>query len=137
MSTFDFLLKKGRKNLIKAVPQNQPSFTVEHLKFFSYSTVWMDFSDFSFQMGTHLLVCKSKTSLTFIRLFIYSSRQKTDMDSQALKRENNKQLGSRVFGDCDRLFKKIMRNLYDQKEIEKWEGERCERMEEYNSKRDG
>lgn len=43
-------------------------------------------------------------------------------------------LGSRVFGDCDKLMSEIMRNVLSKEEKQEWEGGRGERLAELRSK---
>lgn len=49
--------------------------------------------------------------------------------------ESDRPLGSRVFGDCDSLMKKIMSNLLPPQELQEWENGREDRMKDYDSKR--
>jgi hypothetical protein len=49
--------------------------------------------------------------------------------------KTDKPLGSRVFGDCDLLMKKIMSNLLSPLDLKEWENGREMRMKEYDSKR--
>ena len=45
------------------------------------------------------------------------------------------QLGSRVFGDCDRLMSLVMRHVMSHDALREWENERTIRMGEYDEKR--
>lgn len=44
-------------------------------------------------------------------------------------------LGSRVFGDCDKLMSEIMRNVLSKEEKQEWERGRWERLAAYDLKR--
>ena len=44
-------------------------------------------------------------------------------------------LGVRVYGDCDRVMKYIMRELMTEANLLEWENGRDERFKMYNSKR--
>ena len=49
--------------------------------------------------------------------------------------KRGKQLGSRVFGDCDSLLSLIMQHLIDHGDLRKWEMERTDRIKAYDKKR--
>jgi hypothetical protein len=71
-------------------------------------------------------------------LMILSFRQETDMDRICLKkssREDETPLGSRVFGDCDLLMRKIMKNLLSATELKEWEEGHENRLQDYDRKR--
>ena len=59
------------------------------------------------------------------------------MDATAAKtnRDTGAPRGSRVFGDCDRLFMQIMKHVLSGEALTQWEEGRAERMEAYGSKR--
>ena len=58
------------------------------------------------------------------------------MDNEATKMDKSgKQLGCRVFGDCDRLFREVMKGLYTGKELMQWEQDREKRMLTYDALR--
>ena len=68
-----------------------------------------------------------------LRLVIVN-RQKTDFDDFCYdKDESGKQLGSRVFGNCDQLMQEVMAILLSEEERRAWEGGREDRMKQYDS----
>ena len=44
-------------------------------------------------------------------------------------------LGSRIFGDCDKLMKEVMLALFDREFVKDWEDERESRMKIYDKRR--
>jgi len=48
---------------------------------------------------------------------------------------SGKQIGERIFGDCDDLMREIMLQLLSEKEYQEWTEGRKERMKKYNSLR--
>ena len=76
-----------------------------------------------------------------LRLVIVN-RQKTSFDSLCYARQKSgqggrrdKQLGARVFGDCDHVMREVMARLIPSEERVRWEGQRGERMREYDCQR--
>ena len=60
------------------------------------------------------------------------------MDKECLQKNPEKKdeaLGSRVFGDCDKLMREVMKYLLSGQDLKNWEDEREQRMKIYNSKR--
>lgn len=64
------------------------------------------------------------------------NRQSTGLDEVCLKRDGGKVLGSRVFGDCDDVFREVMAKILIDGEKEKWERERKKRVKQYDLLRD-
>lgn len=64
-------------------------------------------------------------------------RQSTPYDNVCKEMDENgtSTLGSRVFGDCDKLMSEIMRNVLPKEELQEWEGGREERLAAYDLKR--
>lgn len=64
-------------------------------------------------------------------------RQSTPYDNVCKEMDENgtSTLGSRVFGDCDKLMSEIMRNVLPKEELQEWEGGREERLTAYDLKR--
>ena len=63
-------------------------------------------------------------------------RQVTDYDQTCLKLdEKGETLGSRVFGDCDKLMREVMRRILPKEERVKWEEDRSVRMLTYDTQR--
>ncbi|KAI8772806.1 NAD-dependent protein deacetylase Sirt6 [Biomphalaria glabrata] len=67
---------------------------------------------------------------------IICNRQITAYDEECYKTgKDGKQLGSRVFGNCDNLMKEVMKRLMPKAELDQWEASRSSRMKEYSKKR--
>ncbi|KAL9962741.1 hypothetical protein ACROYT_G031877 [Oculina patagonica] len=67
---------------------------------------------------------------------VVCNRQKTDVDKLCVTQDaRGKQLGSRVFGDCDNLMSQVMRHLMSHDALQEWEKERTVRMREYDQRR--
>lgn len=70
-----------------------------------------------------------------IRLVI-CNRQGTPYDDHCnLTDDRGARLGSRVFGDCDKLMKEVMLALFDTDFVQEWEEERESRMKQYDKRR--
>lgn len=60
-------------------------------------------------------------------------RQSTEYDRDCTRiGEDGEQIGSRVFGDCDKLMAAIMREILSEEELNEWEQGRELRMAEYD-----
>lgn len=66
-----------------------------------------------------------------------SFRQPTPFDRLCYRvvDKNDGPLGSRVFGDCDRLMREVVKDLLSPEEISKWEEDRDTRKEMYAKQR--
>jgi len=67
-----------------------------------------------------------------LRLVI-CNRQKTGLDDICYSIHNGEQLGVRVFGDCDILMQKIMKELMPLHDLNVWEKDRTERLKQYDA----
>ena len=64
------------------------------------------------------------------------NRQKTNFDSICSETDaRGDKLGVRVYGDCDRVMKCIMREFMTETNLLEWENGRDERLKTYNSRR--
>ena len=65
------------------------------------------------------------------------NRQPTPFDRICYRVVDKEQgpLGSRVFGDCDRLMKEVIMKLVEREEIKIWEDEQDIRNEQYAKQR--
>jgi hypothetical protein len=52
-----------------------------------------------------------------------------------MEEDGRSTLGSRVFGDCDKLMSEVMRQVLSKEELQDWEGKREERLVAYDLKR--
>nr|XP_022316150.1 NAD-dependent protein deacetylase Sirt6-like [Crassostrea virginica]XP_022316151.1 NAD-dependent protein deacetylase Sirt6-like [Crassostrea virginica] len=96
-------------------------------------------SDLVLALGTTLQVSPANSLVesgqTPTRLVI-CNRQVTDYDQTCLKLdEKGETLGSRVFGDCDKLMREVMRRILPEEERVKWEEDRSVRMLTYDTQR--
>ena len=66
-----------------------------------------------------------------LRLVI-CNRQKTGLDDICYSTDNGEQLGVRVFGDCDLLMQKVMKELLPLHDLNVWEKDRSRRMKHYD-----
>ncbi|XP_062614239.1 NAD-dependent protein deacetylase Sirt6-like [Saccostrea cucullata] len=67
---------------------------------------------------------------------IICNRQVTDFDETCLKVDDDEvPYGSRVFGDCDKLMREVMKRILPEEELSKWEQDRDVRMLTYDTKR--
>ena len=66
-----------------------------------------------------------------LRLVI-CNRQKTGLDNICYSTHNDEQLGVRVFGDCDLLMQKVMKELLPLQDLNAWEKDRTERLKQYD-----
>lgn len=83
--------------------------------------------------------CKIKI-FSFKRIYkmisISFCRQVTDYDQTCLELDDNGvPLGSRVFGDCDKMMRELMRCVLPGDELKKWEQDREVRMLAYDTQR--
>ena len=69
-----------------------------------------------------------------LRLVI-CNRQKTGLDDISYSTHNDEQLGVRVFGDCDLLMQKVMKELLPLHDLNAWENDRTERLKQYDTHR--
>ncbi|XP_059141160.1 NAD-dependent protein deacylase sirtuin-6-like [Physella acuta] len=80
----------------------------------------------------HLLVTRGPEP----HRLIICNRQVTPYDDECYKvGRDMKQLGSRVFGDCDFLMREVMKHIMPSAELQQWEKDRAERLKIYDSKR--
>ncbi|GFS24844.1 NAD-dependent deacetylase sirtuin-6 [Elysia marginata] len=96
-------------------------------------------SDAVLVLGSTLMVSPANHLVTLgqepVRLII-CNRQTTPYDEDCHELDPDGQpLGSRVFGDCDNLMKKVMSCLLPPSELRTWEDGRQTRMMEYSLKR--
>ncbi|XP_061182508.1 NAD-dependent protein deacylase sirtuin-6-like [Saccostrea echinata] len=96
-------------------------------------------SDLVLALGTTLQVSPANDLVEMgeepTRLVI-CNRQVTDYDDTCLELDDKGvPLGSRVFGDCDKLMREVMRCVLPKEELTKWEQERDVRMLTYDTKR--
>ncbi|XP_078319124.1 NAD-dependent protein deacetylase 1-like [Crassostrea virginica] len=96
-------------------------------------------SDLVLALGTTLQVSPANSLVergqTPTRLVI-CNRQVTDYDQTCLELdEKGETLGSRVFGDCDKLMREVMRRILPKEERVKWEEDRSVRMLTYDTQR--
>lgn len=97
-------------------------------------------ADLVLALGTTLQVSPANSLVEMgqkpTRLVI-CNRQSTPYDTVCKKMDENgtSTLGSRVFGDCDKLMSEIMRNVLPKEELQEWEGGREERLTAYDLKR--
>ncbi|GFR75866.1 NAD-dependent deacetylase sirtuin-6 [Elysia marginata] len=96
-------------------------------------------SDAVLVLGSTLMVSPANVLVTMgkkpARLII-CNRQITPYDGNCCEVDPDGQpLGSRVFGDCDNLMKKVMSLLLPPKELKTWEDGRRARLMEYGLKR--
>ncbi|XP_048764192.1 NAD-dependent protein deacetylase Sirt6-like [Ostrea edulis] len=68
---------------------------------------------------------------------VICNRQGTPYDAVCcdMEEDGRSMLGSRVFGDCDKLMSDIMRHMLSKEELQDWEGRREERLVTYDLKR--
>lgn len=67
---------------------------------------------------------------------VICNRQITDYDQTCLELDDNGvPLGSRVFGDCDKMMRELMRSVLPGDELKKWEQDREVRMLAYDTQR--
>ena len=67
-----------------------------------------------------------------LRLVI-CNRQKTGLDDVCYAIHDGSQLGVRVFGDCDLLMQKIMKELLPLRDLNIWEKDKIERLKQYDA----
>ena len=81
------------------------------------------------------LVVKNRKAVGLVII----NRQTTNFDELCYERDavSGKPRGSRVFGDCDTLMKKLMSVLLTNCELKEWEGGRERRMRHYDRLRAG
>jgi len=96
-------------------------------------------SDLVLCLGSSLVVTPACELLemgqTPIRLII-CNRQTTPFDQRCYQvDEDNVQIGSRVFGDCDTLMRKVMQRMLSAEELRSWEEGREARLVEYTKQR--
>ncbi|XP_062612968.1 NAD-dependent protein deacetylase Sirt6-like, partial [Saccostrea cucullata] len=96
-------------------------------------------SDLVLALGTTLQVSPANDLVEMgeepTRLVI-CNRQATDYDKTCSELDDKEvPLGSRVFGDCDKLMRKVMRYVLPKEELAKWEQDRDVRMLTYDTKR--
>ncbi|XP_065920603.1 NAD-dependent protein deacylase sirtuin-6-like [Dysidea avara] len=93
-------------------------------------------SDLCLCLGTTLRVtpaCELVESGQEPLRLVICNRQKTGLDDICYSTDKGEQLGVRVFGDCDVLMEKVMREVLSLSELRTWEGERDKRLLEYDS----
>ncbi|XP_062614240.1 NAD-dependent protein deacylase sirtuin-6-like [Saccostrea cucullata] len=68
---------------------------------------------------------------------VICNRQKTLYDSVCceMDEDGTSTLGSRVFGDCDKLMSEVMKHVLPKEELQDWEARREERLVSYDMKR--
>ena len=95
-------------------------------------------SDLIISLGTTMtvtpacdLVLKSPDPL---RLIIVN-RQKTGFDWLCTKKHYGKDLGVRVYGDCDRVMREVMKYMLGEEDWKKWEKEHLMKSDYYNTQR--
>ena len=59
-----------------------------------------------------------------------------DTTAEKVDPSSSTQHGSRVFGDCDRLFRHVMRHVMGVDNVKEWEEGRGDRMKVYDGKRE-
>ena len=99
-------------------------------------------ADLCLSLGTTMQVTPACHLVTMgqkpLRLVIVN-RQKTDLDQLAcacLPSPNNScRLGSRVYGDTDRLMQAVMKGMMTEADLQIWESERSMRMQQYDQVR--
>ena len=64
---------------------------------------------------------------------VICNRQKTGLDDICYSTHNGKQLGVRVFGDCDQLMQKVMKELLPLQDLNVWERDRTKRLKQYDA----
>lgn len=92
-------------------------------------------SDLCLCLGTTLRVtpaCELVESGQKPLRLVICNRQKTGLDDICYFTDNGEQLGVRVFGDCDLLMEKIMKELLPQYDLNVWEKDRSKRMKHYD-----
>ena len=93
-------------------------------------------SDLCLCLGTTLRVtpaCELVESGQKPLRLVICNRQKTGLDDICYATNDGSQLGVRVFGDCDLLMQKIMKELLPQRDLNIWEMDRIERLKQYDA----
>lgn len=68
---------------------------------------------------------------------IICNRQETPVDHEMQKKgPDGAPAGCRVFGDCDKFMKEVMKHIFPSGDMHTWEAKRPERMKEYDQQRD-
>lgn len=96
-------------------------------------------SDLVCCLGTTLMVTPAADLVQMgqqpVRLVI-CNRQGTPYDSYCYEKDDaSNRVGSRVFGDCDKLMRAVMSEILGEAELKTWEEGRAERMKEYDKQR--
>lgn len=96
-------------------------------------------ADIVFCLGTTLMVTPASDLVKMgkkpIRLVI-CNRQSTPYDEYCSEKDTDGNcVGSRLFGDCDKLMKAVMAEILEDKDLKSWEEARAERMKEYDKRR--
>ena len=92
-------------------------------------------SDLCLCLGTTLQVtpaCELVESGKKPLRLVMCNRQKTGLDDICYSTHNGEQLGVRVFGDCDLLMQKVMKELLPLHDLNVWEKDRGERLKHYD-----
>ena len=92
-------------------------------------------SDLCLCLGTTLRVtpaCELVESGQKPLRLVICNRQKTGLDDICYSTDNGEQLGVRVFGDCDPLMQKVMKELLPLDNLSVWEKDRTKRMKHYD-----
>jgi len=93
-------------------------------------------SDLCLCLGTTLRVtpaCELVESGQEPLRLVICNRQKTGLDDICYSSDKGEQLGVRVFGDCDVLMEKVMKEVLPLSELCKWKGERDRRLMQYDA----
>jgi len=93
-------------------------------------------SDLCLCLGTTLRVtpaCELVESGQKPLRLVICNRQKTGLDAICYSTDKGEQLGVRVFGDCDVLMEKVMKEVLPLSELCMWEGGRDKRLMEYDA----